>query len=170
MLKFTSFLAEEDKKTLKFHQDNPGGDWEKYKQEDAEADMKNSRFKDHHRGKGMRGPVTGYFNKPAHIPTSKLKHLPGAMGEERFRNDGDKLKALEKEVGHPSKFDTKEHPVFVAVNHKGHAYVMEGNHRIAYAAKHNIPHVHAEIRYYNGGEKAKGILHPDTVMDSHKED
>ena len=127
-----------------FNRDNPGGDWLKNKQEDAE--------KTYERRRGITGAVTGYFDRKVKLPTSSLSGLRGARGEESYRTDSAKMSDLEKEIGHPSKFDSEKHPVSIGINHRGEAHVVEGNHRIAYAAKHGIPHVHAEVRYYNGGE------------------
>lgn len=176
--KITKYIREREDKQLslesvehglKFKVDNPGGDWLKYKQEDAEERMRKYGHSDTHLGKGMTGSITGYYNKPVHIPVKHIQNLPGATGEEKFRDTGTKQKSLEKEVGHPDNFDTKKHPIFIGVNHLGHGYVMEGNHRLAYAKKHGISHIHAEVRYYNGGEDAEGPLHPDKLKQLHKE-
>lgn len=139
-----------------FRQDNPGGDWLKRKQEHAEKTMGEY--------KGLRGNPTGFFKKPIELPTSHLEDIKGAEGEHNFRNHGSKLQALEKTVGHPSNFNTKNNPVMIRVNHRGEAYAWEGNHRIAYAAKHGIKTVHAEVTYHNGGEDVDGPWHPQKLQ------
>jgi hypothetical protein len=136
--------------------DNPGGDWLKHKQEDAEASY--GRFK------GITGSTTAYTrNRTIKLKVDAIKHLPGARGEEAYRDHSSKMADLEKDVGHPHNFNSEKYPIMLAVNHRGEAFVQEGNHRLAYAAKHKIPHIHAEVRYYNGGEEKDGPLHPSKL-------
>jgi hypothetical protein len=136
--------------------DNPGGEWLKGKQEDAQYGIT--------RHKGLRGAVTGYYKSPIRLRVDKIKDIPGSMGEEEFRNSSPKMKALEDDIGHPSKFDSKKNPIMIGVNHLGNPYVMEGNHRLAYAAKHGIEHIHTEVKYYNGGETRQKGFHPSDVQ------
>jgi len=161
MLSFKTFIKENSE--IQFRQDNPGGNWLKNKQADAEEKMKGGP-KETASSRGITGSTTGYFNKNLKLPTSYLRTLPGAMGEERYRAAGSKLKSLEDEVGHPDNFKSEDHPILIGVNHKGQAYIVEGNHRVAYADKHGIPHVHAEVKYYNGGEEIEGEHHPDKMI------
>jgi len=135
--------------------DNPGGTWLQHKQEDADSL--------YHRHKGMGGAVTGYYPSPLKLDPQKIKHLPGARGEEAYRHNSPKLHDLEKQVGDPSNFDTKGNSILIGVNHRGEPHVIEGNHRLAYAVKHKIPHIHADVRYYNGGEAVDGPMHPSRV-------
>jgi hypothetical protein len=161
MKTFKRFIVENKDDAPKFRTDNPGGDWLKHKQADADKDTLRH---------GLRGGTTGYFSKNLRLPVAVLHHLPGAMGEEKFRDDPKKPKAanVEKQIGHPSKFDSEKHPIMVGVNHKGHAYVMEGNHRLAYAKRHKISHIHTELKYYNGGEDVKdGTLPPHDALKLH---
>ena len=51
---------------LKFRQDNPGGDWLKKHQKNAENDMKKSSPNTAHKA-GVVGKVTGYYNKSLHL-------------------------------------------------------------------------------------------------------
>jgi hypothetical protein len=157
MKTYREFLAE-----AQFKQDNPGGSWLRHKQENADTD--------YHRRKGLNGATTGYFNKNLHLPVSHLNHLPGAMGEHEFRDHGPKQDQLSKQIGHPSKFDSKNHPIMIGVNHRGEAHVMEGNHRLAYAKRHGISHIHAEVKYYNGGETHPGPHSPQSLLKLHKSD
>lgn len=138
--------------------DNPGGDWLKHKQEDAE--------KSYGRYRGITGSITAYHKDgPQKLRVDAIKNFPGARGEEAWRNDSPKMDDLEKDIGHPSNFNSKEHPIMIAVNHRGEPHIQEGNHRLAYAVKHKIPHIHAEVRYYNGGEEADGPMHPSKAKD-----
>lgn len=165
MLSFKNFLKEETE--LKLRVDNPGGRWLQGKQDAAEERMKNGPSETAS-SRGITGSTTGYFNKRIPLPTSYLNSLPGAMGEENFRGFSSKLKRLEDEVGHPDNFKSEDHPILVGVNHKGHAHIVEGNHRVAYANKHGIKSVHAEVKYFNGGEEVKGFHHPDKIIERSK--
>lgn len=161
MLRFRKFIIEDSELKLKL--DNPGGDWLRRQQKNAEEKMANGPGESAS-SRGITGSTTGYFNKYPKLPTHVLKHVVGAMGEENFRDHSSKLERLEKTIGHPSKFNSKEHPILIGVNHKGHPHIIEGNHRVAYANKHGISHVHSEVKYFNGGEAVKGNFHPDKVM------
>ncbi len=148
MIGFKEFLVEG------FHIDNPGGEWLRHKQEDAGS-------------KKIGGAITAWHDNPVKLKTEHLKSLSGARGEEKHRSDynSPKYKQFEQQVGHPSKFDSKKHPIMVGVNHKGEGHIIEGNHRLAYAVRHKIPHLHTELRYYNGGEAIKGHMHPDNLKE-----
>lgn len=135
--------------------DNPGGDWLKNNQEDAEAS--------YGRYRGITGKTTAYSTKLMKLKTDHIKGFPGARGEEEYRDHSSKMDDLEKDVGHPSNFNSEKHPIMIGVNHRGEPHVIEGNHRLAYAAKNKIPHIHVEVRYYNGGEEADGPMHPSKL-------
>lgn len=153
MKKLREILREERDKD--FRTDNPGKEWLARKKASADEDYSKS--------KGLRGAVTGYYKGNIKMKTDDLHKLPGANGEHNFRDSGPKQDSVSNMVGHPSKFNTKEYPLMVGVNHRGEAHVMEGNHRLAYAKKHGIPHVHTEFKYYNGGEEVDGPHHPSKV-------
>ena len=156
MKSFKAFILEE----IKYHQDNPGGSWEERKQNIA-----NDHYAER---KGLHGATTGYFNKNLRLPVNDIKHLPGAMGEHKFRDSGKKQDRISSQIGHPKNFNSKEHPIMIGVNHRGEAHVMEGNHRLAYAAKHKISHIYSEVKYYNGGERINGPHSPKKMLSLHK--
>lgn len=160
MLSFIEYLREMELRT-----DNPGGDWLKNQRKDAAR-----KFRKY--GRGAWGSVTAHTQGPIRIPVDHIKHLPGSNGEEKFRDDPTAVKSarLEREVGHPSRFTTKDHPVTIVVNHKGQPYIADGNHRTAYAARHGISHVHATVSYHAGGEDARGPLHPNKLKRIARED
>jgi len=144
--------------SLQFYSDIPNDDWLRNKQSYANES--------YHRNKGISGSVTGSFSHTVKLPVVAIMRLPGLMDEHEYRNDPDtpKMKSLEKSVKDSGKFDSKNNPIFITVNHKGEAFVNEGNHRLAYAAKHGIQDIQAEVKYYNGGElSASGALHPDYI-------
>jgi hypothetical protein len=153
MISFKSFLYLSEETNIEFRQDNPGGNWLRAKQEDAEKS-----------GRKVSGPITGYFTKDLKLPVKEIKDIPGSMGEESYRSDSSKMKDLEKTIEDPSNFDSKSNPILIGVNHRGEAHVLEGNHRLAYATKHNIPHIYAEVKYYSGGEDVNGPHHPDKIL------
>ena len=146
-----------------FEQDYiPSEEWLKDKQEEAERAISTGR-KDTY-GKGVMTSQTARFNLIS-LPVSHLYTLPGANQEQQRRENtttGKNIR-LEAEIGTPSNFDTKKHPIHVLVNHKGEAYISEGNHRLAYAKRHGIGNVFAKIDYVAGGERANGPMSPDKV-------
>ncbi len=155
MLTFLQWLEEE----VEFHDNNPGGDW--LKRERARV-----------KKEGRRGPETYATKHAVQIPVSHIAHLKGENGEEEFRNDPESYKhaRLAKEVGHPSKFNSKDNPIRINVWHNGEAKIADGNHRTAYAHRHGISHIHAHVAYYAGGEESKGPLHPKTLKKIVKKD
>ena len=161
MLSFKKFFMEDDDG---FNYDNPGGSWLESKQRQAEKSRKG--------GTRITGSTTAWSDKPFRLPVSKLKNIRGASGEEKWRNDpkSSKYQSLEKEVGEPSNFSSDEHPITLHIDHRGVPYVGEGNHRLAYAARHGISHIHARVKYFNGGEQADGKFSPEKIKDMHKID
>lgn len=146
MMTFSQFVLEA------FRVDNPGGHWLEGKKRNAARS-----------GRKVSGPVTAYHTEPLRFRTEHLKRIPGAEGEHSFRQNSLKLRELERTVGDPPNFDTRNNPVLIGINYKGEAYILEGNHRVAYAVKHRIPYVYADIRYYAGGEEVRGKYHPSKI-------
>jgi hypothetical protein len=161
--KFLDFIKED----YDFYADNPHGDWLKQKQERVNKKIKEYEGKGSY-GKGLTGDVTGSI-RGAKIPIHHLKDLKGAEDEHKFAQSALEMHKFDKKIGGKENFDTKTRPVLIGVNHKGETHVLEGNHRIAYAHKHNIPHIHTEINYFNGGEEAEGKFHPEKVKKMHEE-
>lgn len=147
MKSFKSFIQES------FHSDIPNETWLKQKQETAEE-----RY---HRNKGITGSITGHFDHLHVLDPQKLKDIPGLNDEHHFREDPKSPKSLK--LKHPSEFDTSKNPISISINHRGEPFVAEGNHRLGYAVTHGIKQIHAEIKYFNGGERANGPLHPSKL-------
>lgn len=153
---FRTFIESTDDVKPVYRKDNPGGDWLYYKQRDAEE----GDFAYH---KGIRGAMTGSYRN-LKIPPSHLMELPGARGEEEYRKSGhrkfDRMAERVKENGWD---EDPINAIYVAVNHLGKAYIGEGNHRTAVAHAVGRPWIHAEVRYFNGGERMPGPWSPEEV-------
>jgi hypothetical protein len=176
MKTFKEFITEEEK-GLHLYVDNPGGDWLKGRQASAEEQMKSKRNKGDASGKGITRDATASFRKgrdttSLNLPVEHLSKLRGAMDEHETRDDESTYKneKLNKQIGDPSNFDSEKYPISISVNHKGEGFVMEGNHRLAYAKRHGISHIHARVDYRNGGEEVEGHMHPSKLMKLHKEE
>jgi hypothetical protein len=134
--------------------DNPGGQWLKHKQDYADP-----------RRKYINGAITGTIgsSKDMYLPTASLKGVPGLNDERRVPGEP-KFDALMEDVKKRGfKADQDDNKVVVAVNHMGQPYLLEGNTRVAVAHASGVPHVRAEVRYWNGGEDVDGDFHPDKV-------
>lgn len=93
------------------------------------------------------------------LPVSWLASLPGASGEARRPGDPkyDRLNADVAKCG----FDhAKAGTVCVYVNHRGRAFVYEGNTRITVAAAHGVQSLAVEVQWLNGGEQVDGDASP----------
>lgn len=169
-LKTLSVMPMRQPETVKYklNVDNPGGEWLARKQADAEKDMVEYAGEDTARAKGLRGSVTGWYGKILPLPTDFLDTIPGAMGEEKFRNDptATKRAMMDKaiEEGKENEIFNEENPIMIGVNHKGQAFILEGNHRVGVAKTQGRPFVHAEFKYFNGGEKAQGAFSPEVIQ------
>lgn len=132
------------------YRDNPGGDWLEGQQRRADERLEEG-FK-------VGGDVTAGV-RIAYLDIDVAASLPGQMDEHLSDPRGrdprryDELAESITEKG----FDVGLRPLIV-VNHKGEAYVNEGNRRIAIAKKLGLPSVPVEIRYFAGGENAEGPL------------
>ena len=114
----------------------------------------------------LRGAITatlGGRNKDMFVPTSDVVSLQGAMGENRTAGDP-QFDALMSDAEIRGFVDDQDgNRIVIGVNHKGEAYVIEGNTRAAVAQKLGIPYVKAEVRYWLGGEEKQGAFSPDRV-------
>lgn len=141
-----------------YYRDNPGGDWLEGKQEQA-----NDNIDSGHRWHGMTGSITATMGmrKPMLLPVKFLRTIPGNNNERRVPGESqyDWLMKSVKEKG----FDNSEDPVLIMVNHRGQAYLWEGNTRTAVANALAIPAIYAEVRWWNGGEDADGEFTPEKI-------
>jgi len=157
-----------------YYQDNPatkgregGEDWVKKQQRYAEEDAE----------RGGTGATKKFFNGPTtatlgmmdndkslFLDSKFLASLKGANNEIRDASDS-KYQALLKDA-QDGGFDPnqKGNKVVVGVNHKGKAYIIEGNTRVAVASELGIPSVKVEVKYWNGAETVDGPYSPQNIL------
>ena len=174
--KFTPPSASEPPRTPKdfsYREDNPatrgyegGEDWLLSKQRIAEERAGNASA-GNATSNLLSGPITAVmgqnFKKSLFLDTNMLLELRGANSENRRVGEGryDFLREkIEKEGFDP---EQDGNAIVVAVNHKGEAYIMEGNTRVAIARDMNVPSVRVEIKYFNGGELIDGQYSPNKI-------
>ena len=106
--------------------------------------------------------VTGYVknNKPVKFHPSELIDFPGAMGEHRFRQSGDKLEMLKRSI---EKKGYNPDPIHVVVREDGKPFIYEGNHRLQEAFDSGRDFIEAKLTYIRGGERVDGPLHPERI-------
>ena len=152
---------------FEFYQDNPAVSRPDSGKEWLESNIRftEERYADREPSM-LRGPITanlGSRNTDMFLSTDELTQLPGAMGETRGPGDPNfdrLLKQIKTEGFDPDQAGNK---VVVGVNHKGEAYLMEGNTRAAVAKELGIPNIKTEVRYWNGGEMIDGPYKPEAV-------
>src|SRR5690606_36025937 len=130
------------KKPSGYQTDNPGGEWTLDKQRRADEDIAAGRMK----GTGGSTTATAGMNKELYLPVSELKKLKGVM-DENPRAGSPKFDSLDKSVR--EKGYTNENPVMIRVNHKGEAYINEGNNRVAVASKYGEPKIKVWVQWQN---------------------
>lgn len=130
--------------------DNPGGEWIKAKMAQAEEAMKTAPA-DSTAHRGFSGAVTAHTTTPISLPVERLRKLKGASGEV-VRKSSDKYKELKASVDANGWRD--ETPILIGINHKGEAFLLEGNHRVFVADETGVTNIRAEVRWFNGGETA----------------
>jgi hypothetical protein len=145
-----------------FTSDVPNEDWLRENVEYAK-----SKKRDQY-GVPYMGKVTGRFKDHVKIPVSILAKLKGMRGEQENVRKED-LDWLVNHMGKTGKLPLtdrgEEYAPFVTVDHEGTPWVSEGNHRIMAAQKLGWSHLPVEVRYFDGGERANGPLHPDKIME-----
>lgn len=142
--------------------DNPGGEWLKAKIARAEQNMRDTGMPRYVRN-GIGGATTGYLRSPVMLPVSELAKLPAANGEARGPGEF-QYEALLKDVSRMGwDDDQRGNAVLVEVNHKGQAFIVEGNTRVALAARLGVEQIKADIRWLNGGETKAGPMAPERV-------
>jgi len=171
----------DEPKNYAYRTDNPatkgyegGKEWLESKQKTAEDRAKNSS-EENSTGKLLSGSITGYmgqdFKRPLFLSTEMLSKLKGANDEKRYVGEGryDLLrKRVDKEGFDPeqkySSEDDYGNAIVIGVNHKGEAFIIEGNTRVAVAKDLDVPSIRAEVKYYNGAEEVDGPYSPQNII------
>lgn len=131
-----------------WYQDNPGGEWLAEKQAGA--------------ARGYIGSVTALFGRTSPCVIS-LKHaikFKGAVGEEKWRDNDSRYQHMMKH------FDPNlVEQVMIWVMYDGECLIGEGNHRIQVCHDQGLSWIHADIRFFSGGEQVKdGVLYPRNAI------
>ena len=173
--------ARENPKDYGYRTDNPatkgyddGEEWLKNKQKAAEDRAKKSSG-ENATSKLLSGAITGYmgqdFKRPLFLNTEMLSKLKGANNEKRYvgesRYDLLRKRVDERGFDPEQKYDSKDdygNAIIVGVNHKGEAFIVEGNTRVAVAKDLNVPSIRAEVKYYNGAEEVDGPYSPQNII------
>jgi hypothetical protein len=114
----------------------------------------------------LDGATTAFLgtnkDKPLFLDTDFISSLKGARGEVRKKGEPqyDRLKKTVDEEG----FDPNK-TILIEVNHKGEAYIIEGNTRAALAKELGVPNIKAEIRYKNGAELVDSPFSPQNILE-----
>ena len=151
--------------------------WLKVKQESAERRMAETPGGKGRQGKGIDDSETAYLSEPVDLPVDIVSKLKGANEEmprsgvlytpkgERMFNKYDDLMEKVKANGWDEK---KAGAIDISVNHRGEAFIEEGNNRAAVAKALGRQTIPVRIQWKNGGEQADGILHPSKVAEYEK--
>jgi len=149
--------------------DNPGGDWLARKVKYAEEKGRDEYGAPH------LGDVTASFRK-VNLPVDLLATLKGLRGEQGNVREQDLawLKSHMEETGKLPLLDkddpaSEEYVPFITVGYDGVPWVSEGNHRIMAAKALGWKTLPVELRYFDGGERAEGLLFPEKVSSLHKD-
>lgn len=105
--------------------------------------------------------MTGYFKGRPMVTLSTLSTLNGERGERgSVRQESlDWLKAEMAENGLKNVGDP-----YIEVGYDGVPWISEGNHRIMAAEALGWYAMPIEIRYFDGGERVNGVMHPEHII------
>ncbi len=151
-----------------FRVDNPGGRWLRDKKKAAQAALNDPDVPLHSvSGRGLRGSptATAGMEDPLLLSPKFLRQFKGVMGESP-QAGGAKFDELLPQLETDRQVKSA---VLIGVNHKGEAYIIEGNNRIAIADKLGIDEIPVWIQWYNGAEALKeNVLSPHKVAQAAK--
>jgi len=130
-------------------------------------DWLSGKIKEANKSKNLLDGATTAFlgtskDKPLFLDTDVISSLKGARGEVRKKGEPqyDRLKkTVDKEGFDPNK------TILIEVNHKGEAYIIEGNTRATLAKELGVPNIKAEIRYKNGAELVDSPFSPQNIIE-----
>ena len=154
-----------------YRQSLPSQEYAQEKQKAAEDEAKKKGASSSAK-KLVNGPQTGFIGtdseKPLFLDTDFVASLKG-VNDEVVGPSNAKYKAIKKSVEKEGfDPDQKGSTVFIDVNHKGEAFIAEGNNRAAVAKEFGIPSIKAEVRYYNGAEEVDSAVSPQNIIQNAK--
>lgn len=110
--------------------------------------------------------TASYRGKHVWVPVSVLAGLRGQRNEQRSVRTED-LAAIKKIMQETSKLplesNGQEYVPYIEVAYDGSAWVSEGNHRIMAASQLGWDSLPVDVRYFDGGERQPGPLHPGAL-------
>lgn len=145
-----------------FKVDNPGGSWLAQKIERMEERMKEPGVAQYTRN-GIGGATTAYHRGAVMLPVDIVATLPPANGEKRGPGEFQYDALVEDVAAMGWDDDQQGNAVLIEVNHKGQAFIVEGNTRVALARRLGVDRIKAEVRWLNGGEAKDGPMTPEKV-------
>ena len=153
-------------KEVGYRIDNPSDTWAKGKQKSAERVAEESDEGTATK-KLLSGPQTGFLGTNKNtmfLDTNFVASIKGANDEIPAAGQSkydDLMRSVSK-----SGFDTdqKGNKIMIGVNHKGDAFIMEGNNRTRIALEQGVPAVKVEVKYFNGAEEVDGPYSPDNII------
>lgn len=97
------------------------------------------------------------------LPVELLQTIPGTINESRGPGDGqyDQLLAAVESDGF-----RQDRPIDVRINHRGEAFIVDGNTRVAVAAERGVSEIPANVQWMNGAENVESPLTPSVVEGS----
>ena len=147
-----------------FYQDNPalkmssGAEWLENKQRVADETYGQRR--------GITGSTTatlGSGDKDMFLPTDFMRRIPGLLDERRVPGEVQYERLMQDVRERGFLPDQDRNRIVLGINHRGEAFIIEGNTRTAVASDLGIPNVRVEVRYKNGGEMVEGPFAPDNI-------
>jgi hypothetical protein len=147
-----------------FYQDNPalkmssGVEWLENKQRVADETYGQRR--------GITGSTTatlGSGDKDMFLPTDFMRRIPGLLDERRVPGEVQYERLMQDVRDRGFLPDQDGNRIVLGINHRGEAFIIEGNTRTAVASDLGIPNVRVEVRYKNGGEMVEGPFAPNNV-------
>lgn len=152
-------------KDFGYYVDNPSESWVKGKQEYAEKYAKEGGRA---AKKLLSGSQTAFLgidkDKPLYLDVDFVSQLKGANDEVIGPSNTKYIELKESVEKEGFKPDQKGNTILIGVNHKGQAFIMEGNNRVAVAKEYGVPSIKAEVKYFNGGEDAGGEFSPENIL------
>lgn len=109
-------------------------------------------------GKALKGSMTAWTTKPVTLPLSVVSRLPAAG-----KVTQGKIKRLTERVAKVGWKNDK--PITVKVNHRGEAFIEDGNARVVAAVASKQANIPVHIEWMNGAELSNTAWNPNKLYD-----